>query len=451
MTSTQATKRCYLFGLPQELQDIIFAFAYPMVPGLRLRFKNDWKTEQEKRSKLRGGSSVSGTFKSLKVEEWLVSKRYFLSAANAWIGNQNIDAKSAEWSIMHFHTYYAKNGFGLFRDYCTCLTLDFRYLDTSDISHSVKTELRVCYMLKDLTVLIDHYAFSAIQGKYPFEVAFEDTELQDLARRMGFGSLQGLRNLKLEARERQYAKTEAKRKVFADNLRRLEHLAWDRRETQPRKSRKNNNALYSNSRVKLCNDISQLPTSKAKRPSILPLIGETYGLATALSDPGSDGWVSCSDEDSNTSCSAGSMVYGSNSESGGYESSSDDEPDTSCSAGPTVSGTRNITEDNESDTSCSSRPTAYGTRKTTGNNKEAERDPCAEALDRVVTESDNKQARNKLLRSRAEPRLATQGVVHDRNTPSISFFDALLEGGMIYALGVVLALVCMAVALGMGR
>lgn len=215
-------------------------------------------------------------FKPLKVEEWLVSKRYFLSAAKAWIGNQEFDAKSAQHSLLYHNPYSARNGSGLFREFCAFLTVDYVFMTAGSICHSIGINIGACRKLKDLTLQIGHDVFAAVKGKYPFEVAFEDAELQYLARRLGLHKVRGLRSLRLQPCEERFAKTEAKRKVFAENVQRLEHIAWTCRSVEPREPIEVDRVLYCGSRVKTsCPDV-KTPGSKEKRRAIMQYMQKAY-------------------------------------------------------------------------------------------------------------------------------------------------------------------------------
>lgn len=68
----ESHKPCLLFDLPQELQDMVFAFAYPRVPNLNILVK--------------GSRASHDPFPKLKVDEWLVSRRYIESRLDAGPG-----------------------------------------------------------------------------------------------------------------------------------------------------------------------------------------------------------------------------------------------------------------------------------------------------------------------------------------------------------------------------
>ena len=87
--TTDVTRPFRLWDLPQELRDLIFTFEYPEQTGLRIIFKRHFDKEQVDHRKRIGASYSPLEFPSLKVDEWLVSKRYFLAAARAWMDAQS--------------------------------------------------------------------------------------------------------------------------------------------------------------------------------------------------------------------------------------------------------------------------------------------------------------------------------------------------------------------------
>ena len=85
MAPTDDTPR--LFTIPQELQDIIFDLAYPRDYAM-FRTPKLWLQEQ-KQSKRHNASYLVVPFPSVvKVDSFLVTKRFLVAAAKAWIKNQ---------------------------------------------------------------------------------------------------------------------------------------------------------------------------------------------------------------------------------------------------------------------------------------------------------------------------------------------------------------------------
>ncbi|CAK3842542.1 Hypothetical predicted protein [Lecanosticta acicola] len=91
-----------LFGLPQELRDIIFDYAYPRLEGVELIAKSSWDQREHIENMVEATHTIR-PFPPFKVNEFLVSKAFFAAAAAAYVGNQAIDPHvaaqscSSEW------------------------------------------------------------------------------------------------------------------------------------------------------------------------------------------------------------------------------------------------------------------------------------------------------------------------------------------------------------------
>lgn len=77
-----------LFSLPQELLDIIFGLAYPTVEGIKISTYN--RKQSDNRRRMREGDNTGPIpLWSPKVNEFMVSRRFFEEAARAWVRNQH--------------------------------------------------------------------------------------------------------------------------------------------------------------------------------------------------------------------------------------------------------------------------------------------------------------------------------------------------------------------------
>jgi len=72
-----------LFGLPQELQDIIFDLAYPRTDCVKYKGRRSWESHERARRRSNRAAYVAKPFPGPKASEWLVNKRFFQSAARA--------------------------------------------------------------------------------------------------------------------------------------------------------------------------------------------------------------------------------------------------------------------------------------------------------------------------------------------------------------------------------
>ncbi|KAK3067972.1 hypothetical protein LTR53_014816 [Teratosphaeriaceae sp. CCFEE 6253] len=77
-----------LFTLPQELQDLIFDFAYPPATSEYIRLSK-WTSREAARWRTNGKGYIKQPCPPLLVESLLVSRAFFAAAAKAWAGNQD--------------------------------------------------------------------------------------------------------------------------------------------------------------------------------------------------------------------------------------------------------------------------------------------------------------------------------------------------------------------------
>ena len=128
--SFPAAVRNNLLTLPQEIQDIIFDFAYPtnenfsIVPLREMAGKTDSKLEH-------------------KVSEFLVSKSYFVAAATAFVGNQTIG-----------RGYHSLRDRLVLSAFATKLSLDLFFIRRSRLSEMprlrvVTATVTNCYLRRD--------------------------------------------------------------------------------------------------------------------------------------------------------------------------------------------------------------------------------------------------------------------------------------------------------------
>ncbi|KAK3641323.1 hypothetical protein LTR56_011351 [Elasticomyces elasticus] len=76
----------HLFSLPQEMLDMIFKLAYATVDDLRVISRKGWERKLESPKT----SYHDRNFPVVKVQEFLVSKEYFVNAAKAFIANRTV-------------------------------------------------------------------------------------------------------------------------------------------------------------------------------------------------------------------------------------------------------------------------------------------------------------------------------------------------------------------------
>lgn len=85
---TQSHKPQNLMDFPQELLDIIFDLAYPRLDGVTYIRKLAWDNREVERKRSDRANHTKQPFPSAKVNQFLVSKRFFVLAAKAFVANQ---------------------------------------------------------------------------------------------------------------------------------------------------------------------------------------------------------------------------------------------------------------------------------------------------------------------------------------------------------------------------
>ncbi|KAF2766002.1 hypothetical protein EJ03DRAFT_193211 [Teratosphaeria nubilosa] len=78
-----------LFSIPQELQDEIFNFAYPREGEMNVICREDWRRRESERKRQDRKNYVKRPFPKSKVDDFMISKKFFLAASRAWVGNQH--------------------------------------------------------------------------------------------------------------------------------------------------------------------------------------------------------------------------------------------------------------------------------------------------------------------------------------------------------------------------
>lgn len=215
-----------LFDLPQELQDEIFALAYPREGHLTVSTKRTWECQKDHHRKLgRQGPYLSYVFVP-KINEWLVSKRYLRIAAKAWMGAQSFSRPVNK--LVSASNILLIDNCGLFIDYATEASVVafgcFRRWQFKKIAE--------CRSLRILEVEVGDNLFDAVKCKLAWTSSFTDAELMEVVTANGMVFAPGLQGLHLQPpRFSSYMDMDSaqEKATFASNLKRLERLAFDQR------------------------------------------------------------------------------------------------------------------------------------------------------------------------------------------------------------------------------
>lgn len=221
MDSTSQQECFRLFDLPQELQDILFVFANPN-EDIPIILHAEWVARDLHQQKTEPSTHITRLCPPSKASEWLVSKRYFLAAARAWMGVQTF-ANLSRYSTSSFgrrspvsHNLVHKRN-GLFLEFDTCA----HFLLQNSTVHGLRN-LNSCRNLKKLTITIDWSYLDHTGDKFPWIDDLTDVELRSLLSKLSLHKLSGLQEVSLLAGHCSYANSLLRKDILAANTRRLE-------------------------------------------------------------------------------------------------------------------------------------------------------------------------------------------------------------------------------------
>ena len=203
---------CHLWRLPQEIQDTIFALAYPKQRDINICFRRDWERREEyEQNKDRSGYTVR-PFPSHKVNEFMVSKRFFVGATKAWFSAQAWTYEYLSREGSQVSTFIATDN-GLF--------LHFAQEIQTTFSRSTTRSIRNMVQLRKLHLLVRESDFEGINGKDAWEDIFKEDELNQLPIVAMFDEVRGLKVFDMKPNYCTFANTERKEKILKANVKAL--------------------------------------------------------------------------------------------------------------------------------------------------------------------------------------------------------------------------------------
>jgi hypothetical protein len=258
----------HLFTLPQELQDSIFEFAYTE-PTFKAVSKDVWEGRQNRIRKTTGTPRVA--FPPPKVNEWMVSKRYFRSAASAWVGAQTSleriqneePSRGSFGRFREFHPFVGMNS-GLFYEFATAFQLPM----PSYFSAKYSAKILQCRRIRHLICVVDEEFLSETERGFAWEVEFTDAELMSSLVRVDFKLPWKVETLQmLPESGLVYTDTDAKKAVFNANLANLQRLMWQRKLEKPQTGTAEAEDLeQSQDRIYLGSEVSSAPSLPRRLP-----------------------------------------------------------------------------------------------------------------------------------------------------------------------------------------
>lgn len=217
-----------LFDLPQELQDAIFEFAYPAVDGLKIAFKVHWQIDEDDRRRRDRKSFKPRSFPPLKVDEWMVSRRFFLLASKAWIGalpaqipmTGRSDSATAQ---------FLSSTCGLYIQHTTraSATIYSLYdLIGDELAEEFFCALGNCTRLQQLELELTEGFFDKhgkVADKHVCEDDFDEDDFKDCILDYELEGLSGIKHLTLSVRQSDYERTTRDEECLQRNVKRLEN------------------------------------------------------------------------------------------------------------------------------------------------------------------------------------------------------------------------------------
>lgn len=218
-----------LYDLPQELEDMIFEKADSRKRRLNLVFKENWDRDEHYERMSQGPQYVTRAFPSLKVTEWMVSKRFFRAAAKVWMGAQTFHQKAGGNDDLMITEMFLLEQHGLFFEFATHATIKLE----PGFRAEFLEDLAPCRTLKHIKLLTDEEVFEPVDkhAKLPWEDASTSKELSRVSELSGITGLcklkniRGLQTVKFKVTFSHLINSPSKHKIFADNLTRLLAIA----------------------------------------------------------------------------------------------------------------------------------------------------------------------------------------------------------------------------------
>ena len=200
----------HLLKLPQEIQDIIFDFAYPAIDHFKVITRTQWSEREWEKRRARGKSYARQPFTTPTVSSFLISKNFFTSAAKAFVSNQ---------TLTHSHASIL-----LRTPRCTLITTFVRktILSLMDLM-LLSANKKLPPTLKHIAVQVRSLDFNDCVGpKFAWEEVFSDSDLRAIIKHYKLDGISGLKEFQLLPDKNHYAKSQDEEKYWTFNIRILE-------------------------------------------------------------------------------------------------------------------------------------------------------------------------------------------------------------------------------------
>ena len=251
--------RLHLFTLPQEIQDFIFDLAYPPIDGFKPISRLNWNWREKRKRRSDGRTYTMQPFPPPKVSQFMVSKRFFLAAAKAFVGNQTFTDDDVPRSL---GVLTSRRG-----NVVTCFVTKAK-LELSDLRYTLGAG-SFAPNLKSLTLTVEdgdfdtedlstleNDSFANTTSKYPWEEELNDKDIEAVASYHNIEHFAGVKKFQLIPKEEcRNAETNAQKLLYNTNLCKLEEyiksIVLRPRQSIETPSLQNDTALYPGSKVSL--------------------------------------------------------------------------------------------------------------------------------------------------------------------------------------------------------
>ncbi|CAK1367731.1 hypothetical protein CB0940_11506 [Cercospora beticola] len=197
---------CYFDKLPQELLDMVCDFAYGYQTERLIITKGQYMESRE--DLLEVGKLASIPPFEHHVDRFLVSKRFFLSAVEAYVKAQRLDHTAGEY----YFSSDRVSGKKLFQLFAK----DIKVASLEDIY-----TLRNFSSLRNIELVLDEYKFrfgSPPSTNYPWVHAFQPDDFAQLNIVKHIGALRGVQTFAITAGRCHQADTVAKKQMWQCNI-----------------------------------------------------------------------------------------------------------------------------------------------------------------------------------------------------------------------------------------
>ena len=191
----------------------------------------------------------------------MVSKRYFRSAAKAWVGAQtSLERIQIPDTLSTFEQEPLSVGMksGLLYEFATALQLDMP--DHFDSDHSER--ILQCRRIRHLICIVREEFLGETDRGFAWEVEFTDAELMGSLVRVNFRLPWKVETVQVRPDDLlTYTDTEAKKAVLVANLVNLQRMMFQRQLEKPRAgtAETDDDALYLGSKVNCAPSLPRLP------------------------------------------------------------------------------------------------------------------------------------------------------------------------------------------------